>query len=478
MPTDRNFHYLIKIIYQPRVLAYGFAALITLSQFVGISVGDSFGYSSGNPVTSSTVLHSTVWLAIPLLLYPHLAYWITGCWLNSTEGARNSMLVDSLLVGSMIVVNGFHLLTSLSFILILSLSTLLIARPKTMLLSLMILGITLGAGWLLFLPDISHPDSLLTDALCCIAILTYSCMVAYMGFKVTVDLGSSRHRAEVDKQALVSNTEYLRQYLSPQIYAAIVARQRQSEKTYRKRLTVFFSDIEGFTELMDNLEEESVTRTLNEYLNAMAEIVVEHGGTLDKFMGDGIMVFFGDPETQGPRQDALSCVRMALEMKRKLSCLRDKWQQKGIFSELHIRIGINTGYCAVGNFGSESHMDYTAVGGAVNMASRLESKAPRDSILVSDTTRQLIADELDCIQRELLALKGIGRLVDNYLVSGECNESKQQVMEREIKGLRVSLNPTLVDIGEARQLLAETETAVLATENRRRESKAVVRLLR
>jgi class 3 adenylate cyclase len=169
---------------------------------------------------------------------------------------------------------------------------------------------------------------------------------------------------------------------------------------------------------------------------------------------------------------------MALEMKRKLSCLRDKWQQKGIFSELHIRIGINTGYCAVGNFGSESHMDYTAVGGAVNMASRLESKAPRDSILVSDTTRQLIADELDCIQRELLALKGIGRLVDNYLVSGECNESKQQVMEREIKGLRVSLNPTLVDIGEARQLLAETETAVLATENRRRESKAVVRLLR
>jgi class 3 adenylate cyclase len=209
---------------------------------------------------------------------------------------------------------------------------------------------------------------------------------------------------------------------------------------------------------------------LNEYLNAMAEIAIDYGGTVDKFIGDGIMVFFGDPSTRGAAEDALCCVRMALEMRRSLKPLRRKWQRDGIFSELHIRIGINTGYCAVGNFGSENRMDYTAVGGTVNIASRLETSASRDGISISGHTYQLISRHIKCIEKEPVMAKGIRRPIENYSVVTERQDSKFCIVEQDIKGLHISMNPVLVDIHKARTILKEVEASIARIEQNQIES--------
>ena len=142
-------------------------------------------------------------------------------------------------------------------------------------------------------------------------------------------------------------------------------------KTARKKLTIFFSDVCDFTSITESLEAEDLSYVLNSYLNRMAEIVLKYGGTLDKFIGDAVMVFFGDPETKGTKEDALACVNMAIEMRESLPALRNTWKNEGIDCPLHIRMGMTTGYVTVGNFGSEARMDYTIVGSPVNLAARL-----------------------------------------------------------------------------------------------------------
>ena len=129
---------------------------------------------------------------------------------------------------------------------------------------------------------------------------------------------------------------------------------------------------------------------LNSYLNEMSKIALKYGGTIDKFVGDAILIFFGDPETKGDKEDACSCVLMALEMQERMHHLKNLWENQGITNPLEIRIGINTGYCNVGNFGSENRLDYTIIGGEVNLASRLESNAMTGQILISQETLSLI----------------------------------------------------------------------------------------
>ena len=111
----------------------------------------------------------------------------------------------------------------------------------------------------------------------------------------------------------------LAKYLSRQVYTNIFEGKKDVKiESYRKKLTVFFSDIEGFTELTDRVESEVLTNALNKYLNEMSKIAINHGGTIDKYIGDAIMIFFGDPETLGEKQDAIACITMAIEMRKKL----------------------------------------------------------------------------------------------------------------------------------------------------------------
>lgn len=222
---------------------------------------------------------------------------------------------------------------------------------------------------------------------------------------------------EETNQKLVSLSKKLAKYLSPEVYNSIFTGEKEVNlETHRKKLTIFFSDIKGFTSLTDSMEAEPLAVLLNSYLKAMAEIAARYGGTLDKFIGDAIMIFFGDPKSRGEKQDALACVMMAIEMREHLKYLQEKWKKQGISDPLHIRIGINTGYCTVGNFGSENRLDYTIVGGQVNLASRLESNADSDQILISHETFALVQDAVICEDKSSMTVKGIAHPVKTYQV--------------------------------------------------------------
>ncbi|MGI9570575.1 MAG: adenylate/guanylate cyclase domain-containing protein, partial [Desulfobulbia bacterium] len=216
-------------------------------------------------------------------------------------------------------------------------------------------------------------------------------------------------------RALEQLSGQLAKYLSPQVYETIfTGRQEVKLSSRRKKLTVFFSDIAGFTETADRLESEDLTQLLNHYLSEMSNIALEHGATIDKFVGDAIVIFFGDPESKGVKEDALACVRMAIAMQRRMSELQETWRESGIEKPLQCRTGINTGFCTVGNFGSEDRMDYTIIGGGVNLASRLESAAEPGEILLSYETFAQVKDQIQCEEKDKIQVKGIAYPVATY----------------------------------------------------------------
>ena len=209
----------------------------------------------------------------------------------------------------------------------------------------------------------------------------------------------------------------LSKYLAPQVYASIFSGAQSVElSSKRKKLTVLFSDVVGFTVATDKMQSEELTRLLNLYLSEMSQVALHYGATIDKFIGDAIMIFFGDPETRGVKEDALACVKMALGMRKRLSELNAVWRDSGIEAPLVTRTGIHTGYCTVGNFGSEDRMDYTIIGGAVNRASRLEHEAPAGEIIISFETFSLIKDEIHCEEFGKIQVRGIAYPIATYKV--------------------------------------------------------------
>ncbi len=161
-------------------------------------------------------------------------------------------------------------------------------------------------------------------------------------------------------------------YFSPELARGIADGEISATvSSSRKKLTVFFSDIQGFTRQTAKLEPEDLNLLLNSYLEAMNDVIARHNGTLDKYIGDAILVFFGDPHTLGLAEDAQACVRMALEMQERILDLRDAWHRQEIAEPLQVRMGITTGFCTVGNFGSSHKIDYTIIGSPVNLAARL-----------------------------------------------------------------------------------------------------------
>ena len=235
----------------------------------------------------------------------------------------------------------------------------------------------------------------------------------------------------------------LSKYLSPQVYKSIFSGKKNVKiEAYRKKLTVFFSDIKGFTEITDRLEPEVLSSLLNSYLNEMSQIALKHGGTIDKFVGDAILIFFGDPETRGEKEDAKACALMALEMRERMKHLRKIWEDQGISNPLEIRIGINTGFCNVGNFGSEDRLDYTIIGGEVNLASRLESNADPGQILISHETYSLIKKYVVCEKKEELSVKGISHKIQTYQISDTSKnlEKKNLLLNEEYEGFNLNID--------------------------------------
>ncbi len=181
----------------------------------------------------------------------------------------------------------------------------------------------------------------------------------------------------------------------------------------KKELTILFSDIVNFTGYSANQSPDQVQKLLNEYFEAMTDIVFKYEGTVDKFMGDGLMVFFGDPEPQSDH--ALRCVQAAVEMQKKVKEIRIKLEEHGDMP-VNIRVGINTGTVVVGNMGSTKRLSYTVIGSAVNLAQRLEANAPVGGILISQSTNELVKDKIDTKLLEPINIKGFDKTLAVYEV--------------------------------------------------------------
>ena len=219
----------------------------------------------------------------------------------------------------------------------------------------------------------------------------------------------------------------LAKYLSPQIYKNIFETDTDKVETYtRKKLSIFFSDIKEFTSLSDRLDPDLLAEIINEYLSEMTEIALKFGGTIDKFIGDAILIFFGDPETEGTAVDAEKCLNMAIAMRKRVGELDAVWKkEKGISEGLQVRTGISTGYCTVGNFGSVQRVDYTVLGSPVNLAARLEAACSPQEILVSPETKGLVSELFDFEEKKPIKLKGFSDPIKPYqLIIDDENEKR------------------------------------------------------
>lgn len=180
----------------------------------------------------------------------------------------------------------------------------------------------------------------------------------------------------------------------------------------RKMMTVVFSDIRNFSSFAESLEPEELFPLMDSYLSEMTRIIHAYDGTLNKIIGDGLLVFFGDPI---PMEDhAERAVKMAVEMQKKVIDLKKEWLPYG--HDFGIGIGINTGYMTVGNIGSELHKDYTVIGNQVNIASRLESLAKAGQILISQRTHSRVRQFLEMEEVGKIQVQGIRDPVVTYNV--------------------------------------------------------------
>jgi adenylate cyclase len=263
---------------------------------------------------------------------------------------------------------------------------------------------------------------------------------------VYTNITELKHAEELVREknrALEALSSKLSKYLSPQIYSSIFTGEQSVEiASRRKKLTVFFSDIANFTETTDNLESEELTNLLNLYLTEMSKIALEHGATIDKYIGDAIILFFGDPETKGVKQDARNCVAMAIAMQRRMRELQYEWRDLGLERPFQLRIGINTGFCTVGNFGSEDRIDYTIIGNEVNLAARLEAHAELGGILISHETYSLVKDAIPAEEQNPVKVKGFSKPIRNYKVVGLYDDliEQRKVIREEREGLRLLLD--------------------------------------
>lgn len=263
------------------------------------------------------------------------------------------------------------------------------------------------------------------------------------GKKAEMDLLEANQRINHQNAMLTSLSRRLSKYLSPQIYSSIFSGKQTVEiSSRRKKLTIFFSDIVDFTETTEGLESEDLSNLLNHYLTEMSKIALEYGATIDKFVGDAIMAFFGDPESRGIKEDAIMCVRMAIAMQQRMNDLQRDWRDQGIERPFQIRIGINTGFCTVGNFGSEDRMDYTIIGNEANLASRLQSHARAGGIIIAHETFSLIKDTVVLEERDSIAAKGFSRPIQCYEVIGRLDQLKAEgrIIREYDEGVRIFLD--------------------------------------
>lgn len=425
------------------------------------------GYFSG-------VWHTyTPALVVFVLLYPHLIHAISKRFSESKHKQRRFalILIDATLIGVLLPYMHFALLPSILFMIMINTSFLVVGSLTGWLICLLAtsVGIAIGSG--MFGMSFMYEVPIQVSITAALGVGVHLAVTGYYSHKQAKQLASLH--SELKKQQTETRNLSLKvaKYISPQIWESIFSGKKEVKlETQRKKLVIFFSDIKGFTSLSEELDADVLTEMLNHYLTEMSRITLKYGGTIDKFIGDSIMVFFGDPTTQGAKRDALACVAMALEMRKYMKVLRQHWRSKGIQTPLEIRMGINTGYCTVGNFGTESRMDYTIIGREVNMASRLESAAESGEILISHETFSLVQDKIMCREKGSITVKGFSRPVPVYQVVDFRHNlaANPSFLEHELPGFSMYLDATKITNYDREKVVKMLETAAIKLKEKSR----------
>src|SRR5881628_1577336 len=281
--------------------------------------------------------------------------------------------------------------------------------------------IALLSGYLVALQQVFNHAGVILPAVNPILALTFAPILLLVGRFLFVE------RERVRFQSVLGG------FLPPQTIRAMRENPQAIPRLLSGRtreLTIFFADLKGFSAFCKRADPLQIQRILRDYLTAMTLILRGYGGTLDKYMGDGIMAFFGDAEAEGGGEEAeekrvernaANAVRAGLAMQKKMTDLNLRWLSQGQEPHL-IRVGINTGFVTVGNLGTEYLWDYTVIGPEVNKAQRLESTAEAGSLLLARRTYALARNQgvlPDDLPPCTFALKGIGEETDLYAVPAE-----------------------------------------------------------
>ncbi|MGH9946462.1 MAG: adenylate/guanylate cyclase domain-containing protein [Pyrinomonadaceae bacterium] len=216
---------------------------------------------------------------------------------------------------------------------------------------------------------------------------------------VTVETVKAHKRLAREEVARANYSRFMPEYVVKQLL--------ENPSSFRlggvnQTITVLFADIRGFTSISEKEKPEKVVGLLNKFFSAMTDIIFENGGTLDKYIGDGLMALFGAPTAS--EEDALNSVKAAITMQKKLSEINPELRAEGL-PEISMGIGLHTGVATIGYIGSDRRSEYTAIGDTVNLASRLQSNAEGGQILMSDATAEACANRIPFIQREPMTVK-------------------------------------------------------------------------
>ena len=421
-------------------------------------------YYFGEP-TAQNQIYIPFFLAALIFISPKLSRWVQY---NYDEYIRRNIffIIDAIVVAT--VLAGMHL----SLVITLTLLFALIFSALTNKISMMTLSLSTLISIFIFyintifvfgFEDYFQQTSVELTILSFIGLILFITISGYYNQARVRALEKQKNNYFTEMNRYIELSNQLSRYAPLQLWQAIMRGETQAKLEYkRKKITIFFSDIQGFTEVSENLIPDDLAFLLNDYLSHMTEIAKQYGATIDKFMGDAILIFFGDPDSQGVEQEEKTCVDMAIAMRHQMKFLRERWVKMG-YPALHIRMGISTGYCHVGNYGAVHRMTYTIVGRDANLAARLQSIANIDEILIGDETHRLVKDNYLCTPKQPVVLKGIHGLVNTWQVMEKYaadEPENQQWFDYEYKGFHLLLNLEEVQNFEYSELMQILEKMI------------------
>ncbi|MCC2637891.1 MAG: cyaB [Moraxellaceae bacterium] len=413
-------------------------------------------------------------LIIPLTVLIPWGQRFLGDWLKDRypgQAEATLTLIDGLAVGFGIAAAGYSLVPTMTFVGLLLTGMMAFGNLYLIALTAFVtlLGSLLGGLGFSFqaIPYEGTPAIMIM-----VAIGGYTLYVGLSAFYIreqSRNLLEAKNKILDQQEQAILLSRKLVKYLPSQVWESIFSGKREAKlQNHRKKLSVFFSDIKDFTVMTDEMSPDAVTEILAVYFEHMAKIALQYGGTIDKFIGDAILIFFGDPTTRGAKEDAVACVSMAIDMRKMMQVLRQKWVSMGVEMPLHVRMGITTGYCHVGNFGCESRMDYTIIGRDANLASRLQNAADVDEILISNDTYLLVRDRIMCREKGVVRLKGIAEPVQVWqVVDFRSDVAHTTWIEHELDGFAMLMDINKVKNYDKDRIVKALESAAQRLKDKR-----------